>query len=82
MKNIILVLALIATSSSVMAATPVSSNEAQGLQKIAVVSSQATTLSGFEQMIAADAQQKGASSYHITSVTVNNHVYGTADLYK
>lgn len=82
MKNIILVLALITASSGVMAVAPVAISDAQGLQKIAVVSHQATTLNDFEQMVAADAQQKGASSYHITSVTVNNHVYGTADLYK
>ncbi|CAI1714206.1 Multiple stress resistance protein BhsA precursor [Serratia fonticola] len=82
MKNVILALVLAAASSSVMAAMPVTSSAAQGLQKIGEVSSQATTLSSFEQMIAADAKQRGASAYRITSVTVNNHVYGTADLYK
>ncbi|MBL5862244.1 DUF1471 domain-containing protein [Serratia fonticola] len=82
MKNVILALVLAAASSCVMAAMPVTSSAAQGLQKIGEVSSQATTLSSFEQMIAADAQQRGASAYRITSVTVNNHVYGTADLYK
>lgn len=83
MKKILLALALIgATSGSALAAMPVSTAGAQSLQKIGVVSSQATTLSGFEQMIAMNAQQQGASSYRITSVTVNNHVYGTANLYK
>jgi multiple stress resistance protein BhsA len=82
MKNIILAFVLAAASSSAMAAMPVTASAAQGLQKIGVVSSQATTLSDFEQIIASDARQQGASAYRITSVTVNNHVYGTADLYK
>jgi multiple stress resistance protein BhsA len=82
MKNIILAVVLACIGSTALAATPVTTAEAQKLQKIGVVSSQASTLSGFEQMIAAEAQQKGASAYRITSATVNNHVYGTADLYK
>lgn len=82
MKNIILALVLACASSAVLAATPVTMAGAQGLQKIGVVSSQASTLDEFEHIVAADAQLHGASAYRITSVTVNNHVYGTAELYK
>ncbi|MFC0229349.1 YdgH/BhsA/McbA-like domain containing protein [Serratia aquatilis] len=82
MKNIMLILALSCAYGSALAATPVTMAEAQRLQKIGEVSSQATTLDSFEQMIAADAERKGASAYRITSATVNNHVYGTAVLYK
>ncbi|WP_337263903.1 MULTISPECIES: YdgH/BhsA/McbA-like domain containing protein [unclassified Serratia (in: enterobacteria)] len=82
MKNIILAAVLACISSAALAAMPVSSTDAQKLQKIGVISSQAGTLSDFERMIAADAKQQGASAYRITSATVNNHVYGTAELYK
>lgn len=82
MKNIILAVVLATISSAALAAMPVTSADVQKLQKIGVVSSQASTLTDFEQRIAADAQQQGASAYRITSVTVNNHVYGTAELYK
>lgn len=82
MKNIILALVLTCASGAALAATPVTAANAQGLQKISEVSSQASTLSSFEQIIAADAQQQGASYYRITSVSMNNHVYGTAELYK
>ncbi|KFK95630.1 MULTISPECIES: YdgH/BhsA/McbA-like domain containing protein [unclassified Serratia (in: enterobacteria)] len=82
MKNILMIVVLACISSAALAAVPVNSTDAQKLQKIGVVSSQAGTLSDFEQMIAASAQRQGASAYHITSATVNNHVYGTAELYK
>jgi hypothetical protein len=82
MKKIILAVILACISGAALAAAPVTAENAQNLQKIGVVSSQASTLNDFEQSIAADARQQGASGYRITSVTVNNHVYGTADLYK
>jgi len=82
MKNLILAVILTCLSGAVLAAMPVTVENAQQLQKIGVVSSQASTLNDFEHSIAADAKQQGASSYRITSATVNNHVYGTADLYK
>jgi multiple stress resistance protein BhsA len=82
MKLIILALVLGCASGAAMAVAPVTAAHAQGLQKIGVVSGKASTLSSFEQIIAADAQQQGASAYRITSVTMNNHVYGTGDLYK
>lgn len=82
MKNILMIVVLASISSAALAAVPVNSTDAQKLQKIGVVSSQAGTLSDFEQMIAVSAQRQGASAYRITSATVNNHVYGTAELYK
>ena len=82
MKNLILAVVLTCLSGVALAAAPVTAGNAQQLQKIGVVSSQASTLNDFEQAIAADAKQQGASGYRITSVTVNNHVYGTANLYK
>ncbi|WON78102.1 DUF1471 domain-containing protein [Serratia sp. UGAL515B_01] len=82
MKNIMLFLVLTCATNAAFAATPVTAAAAQGLQKIGAVSSQATTLDDFERMIVADAQRHGATAYRITSVTVNNQVYGTAELYK
>ena len=82
MKNLILAVVLTCLSGASLAAVPVTAENAQQLQKIGVVSSQASTLNDFEQAIAADAKQQGASDYRITSLTVNNHVYGTAILYK
>ncbi|CAI0918399.1 YdgH/BhsA/McbA-like domain containing protein [Serratia quinivorans] len=82
MKNLILAVVLTCLSGVALAAAPVTAENAQQLQKIGVVSSQASTLNDFGQAIAADAKQQGASGYRITSVTVNNHVYGTANLYK
>ncbi|AYO36979.1 MULTISPECIES: YdgH/BhsA/McbA-like domain containing protein [Serratia] len=82
MKNLILAVVLTCLSGTALAAVPVTAENAQQLQKIGMVSSLASTLNDFEQAIAADAKQQGASDYHITSVTVNNHVYGTANLYK
>ena len=41
-----------------------------------------TTLSGAEAQIAAQAQQAGASSYHITEAYNGNQVHMTAELTK
>ncbi|PVZ87107.1 multiple stress resistance protein BhsA [Serratia sp. S1B] len=83
MKKILLAVVLSCVSGATLAAMPMmSSGDGVGMVKIGEVSAQANTLDDFQQVIVADAQKMGASSYHITSATVNNHVYGTAVLYK
>ena len=52
-------------------------------EKLGVVTaSGATDLSTVEAQLAEKAQQAGASSYRIISVTGNNKLHGTAELYK
>ena len=54
-----------------------------GQQAIGVVSaSGALTLSGLESKLARQAENAGASSYRIISVTGNNKLHANAEIYK
>ncbi|PKE30583.1 multiple stress resistance protein BhsA [Rahnella sp. AA] len=85
MKNITMTLAAIAlatASFSTLAATEVQSAPA-GQQAIGVVSaSSAGDLSGLQSELSAKAAQAGASSYRIIGASGDNHLYGTAEIYK
>jgi len=85
MKNITMTLAAIAlatASFSTLAATEVQSAPA-GQQAIGVVSASSTgDLSGLQSELNAKAAQAGASSYRIIGASGDNHLYGTAEIYK
>lgn len=54
-----------------------------GKEKIGVISAQgALSLDGLTQQLSAKADEEGASSFKITSVTGNNKLHGTAEIYK
>ncbi|WP_369788692.1 YdgH/BhsA/McbA-like domain containing protein [Rouxiella sp. WC2420] len=86
MKNLtkaIAVIALTTASFATFAATEVNSAPA-GAQSVGVVSASTngddlTTLQG---KLAAKAAKEGASSYRIISAGGENHLYGTAEIYK
>jgi len=55
----------------------------EGQQKLGVISAAgATTLGGLESKLAAQANEAGASSYRIISVTGNNRMHADAEIYK
>ncbi|WP_459567877.1 DUF1471 family protein YbiJ, partial [Enterobacter asburiae] len=67
----------------VFAAGPVSSTQAQSMNKIGVVSADgATTLDGLEAKLAEKAAAAGATGYNITSAVGNDKMSGTAVIYK
>lgn len=85
MKNIKYAVAAIALSTlsfGVFAAEPVSSTQAQSMNKIGVVSADgATTLDGWKQNWL-KAAAAGASGYSITSAVGKDKMSGTAVIYK
>ncbi|HDT2075870.1 DUF1471 domain-containing protein [Enterobacter cloacae] len=82
-KYAVAAVALSALSFGAFAAEPVSSTQAQGMNKIGVVSAEgATTLDGLEAKLAEKAAAAGASGYTITSANTNNKLSGTAVIYK
>lgn len=82
-KYAVAAVALSALSFGAFAAEPVSSTQAQGMNKIGVVSAEgATTLDGLEAKLAEKAAAAGASGYTITSANGNNKLSGTAVIYK
>ena len=82
-KYAVAAVALSALSFGAFAVEPVSSTQAQDLNKIGVVSAEgATTLDGLEAKLAAKADAAGATGYSITSANTNNKVSGTAVIYK
>ena len=85
MKNFTMTLAAIAlatVSFSTLAATEVQSAPA-GQQSIGVVSaSSSNDLSSLQNKLNAKANEAGASSYRIIGASGENHLYGTAELYK
>ncbi|KFC02006.1 DUF1471 family protein YbiJ [Trabulsiella odontotermitis] len=86
MKNVKYAVAAIALSTlsfGAFAADAVSPAQAQGMNKIGVVSAEgASTLDGLEAKLAEKAAAAGATSYSITSANTNNKVSGTAVIYK
>lgn len=81
-KYAVAAVALSALSFGAFAVEPVSSTQAQDLNKIGVVSAEgATTLDGLEAKLAEKAAA-GASGYTITSTNGNNKLSGTAVIYK
>ena len=71
-KYAVAAVALSALSFGAFAAEPVSSTQAQGMNKIGVVSAEgATTLDGLEAKLAEKAAAAGASGYTITSANTN-----------
>ena len=86
MKNIkyaAAAIALTALSFGAFAAEPVTTAQAESMNKIGVVSAQgATTLDGLETKLAAKAEAAGATGYSITSANTNNKLSGTAVIYK
>ncbi|MCC3701011.1 multiple stress resistance protein BhsA [Rouxiella badensis] len=85
MKNLTMIfaaLALATGSFSTLAATEVTQAPA-GSQKIGVVSATSSSdLSSLERNLNAKAEEAGASSFRIISASGDNHLYGTAELYK
>ena len=82
-KYAVAAVALSALSFGAFAVEPVSSTQAQSMNKIGVVSAEgATTLDGLEAKLAAKADAAGATGYSITSANTNNKVSGTAVIYK
>jgi ABC-type phosphate transport system substrate-binding protein len=82
-KTAAVAIALSALSFGVFAAQPVSTTEAQSLNKIGTVSADgATTLDGLEAKLAEKAAAAGATGYSITSANTNNKISGTAVIYK
>ncbi|MBW5992915.1 hypothetical protein CF038_09615 [Klebsiella michiganensis] len=86
MKNIkyaAAAIALSALSFGAFAAQPVTSAQAESMNKIGVVSAEgATTLDGLETKLAEKAEAAGATGYSITSANSNNKLSGTAVIYK
>lgn len=65
------------------AAQPVTSAEAQNLQRMGSVAvTGASTLDSLEAKLAAKAEAAGASSYSITSADTDGKMSGTAVIYK
>ena len=82
-KYAVAAVALTTLSFGAFAVEPVSSTQAQDLNKIGVVSAEgATTLDGLEARLAAKAEAAGATGYTITSANTNNKLSGTAVIYK
>ena len=82
-KYAVAAVALSALSFGAFAVEPVSSTQAQNMNKIGVVSAEgATTLDGLEAKLAEKAAAAGASGYTITSANGNNKLSGTAVIYK
>ena len=76
-------IALFALSFGAFAAQPVTSAQAESMNKIGVVSAEgATTLDGLEAKLAEKASAAGATGYSITSANTNNKLSGTAVIYK
>ncbi|WP_369788695.1 YdgH/BhsA/McbA-like domain containing protein [Rouxiella sp. WC2420] len=86
MKNLtkaFAVIALTTASFATFAATEVNMAPA-GSQSAGVVSASVNggDLSSLQGKLAAKASQEGASSYRIISAGGENHLYGTAEIYK
>lgn len=77
------VIALTSASFATLAATEVSMAPG-GQHSAGVVSASTNTdnLSTLQGKLAAKAAQEGASSYRIISAGGENHLYGTAEIYK
>jgi multiple stress resistance protein BhsA len=81
-KSLIAVAVLSSLSFASMAAVEVQSSPADQ-QKVGVISANAgTNLSSLESELAQKADQMGAKSFRITSVTGPNTLHGTAVIYK
>jgi multiple stress resistance protein BhsA len=75
-------LALATASFSTLAATEVIQAPLNA-QKIGVVSATSSNdLSSLERNLNAKAEEAGATSFRIVSASGNNHLYGTAELYR
>lgn len=82
-KTAAIAIALSALSFGAFAAQPVTSSQAENMNKIGTVSVDgASTLDGLEAKLAAKAAEAGASGYSITSANTNNKISGTAVIYK
>ncbi|CAM3909553.1 MULTISPECIES: multiple stress resistance protein BhsA [Rahnella] len=85
MKNIAMTLAaltLATASFSALAATEVQSAPA-GEQTIGTISASSNgNLSTLQSKLNAKATEAGATSYRIIGASGENHLYGTAELYK
>lgn len=85
MKNVKTLIAAVILSSvsfASFAAVEVQATPA-GQQKVGTITATAgTNLSSLEDQLAQKAEEMGASSYRITSVTGPNTLHGTAVIYK
>ncbi len=86
MKNLtkaFAVIALTTASFATFAATEVNMapNNSQSMGTVSA-SVNDSDLSGLQGKLAAKAAQEGASSYRIISAGGENHLYGTAEIYK
>lgn len=70
-------------SFGVLAANPVTSAQAEGMEKIGTVSvDRVATLHDMETKMAEKAAVEGAGSYRVISARMNNKVSGVAVIYK
>ena len=82
-KYAVAAIAFTTLSFGAFAAEPISSAQANTMNKIGVVSVEgASTLDGLEAKLAEKASAAGASGYTITSANTNNKLSGTAVIYK
>ncbi|WLS80521.1 DUF1471 domain-containing protein [Erwinia pyri] len=86
MKNVtkaITAIVLTAASFATFAATEVTTVPA-GAQEQGVINASAfgNNLGDLQKSLAAKATEQGATSFRITSASGNNHLYGTAVIYK
>ncbi len=83
LTKIIAVIALAGASFTTLATTAVNSQPA-GEQKFGEVSASTNSgdLSALQRDIAQKASEEGARSYRIVSAGGENHLYGTADIYR
>ncbi|WP_437615387.1 multiple stress resistance protein BhsA [Erwinia sp. V71] len=81
-KNAAIAIALSALSFGSFAAELVTSEPLQQ-QEVGVISATGSSnLTSLQDQLAAKAEQQGAKSFRITSVTGQNQLYGTAVIYK
>ncbi|CPR15669.1 DUF1471 domain-containing protein [Brenneria goodwinii] len=80
-KTIAAAVVLAAVSFGASAAEYVSAQQAQGMQKVGVVSASALDLDSLKTHLAEKADKAGAKAFTITSATGNDHLRGTAVIY-
>ncbi|MBA0168387.1 YdgH/BhsA/McbA-like domain containing protein [Pectobacterium sp. CFBP8739] len=69
-------------SFGTFAADQVSSQQAQRLEKVGVVTATAHSLDSLQAQLAQKAEKAGASAFTITSATGDNQLRGVAVIYK
>lgn len=83
MKTILLIALFMGFGAVNMAMASQEINHSEGKEKMGVISvSDAYTMDDLVSELARKADQKGATSFKVLSVTGSNKVHGTAEIYK